>query len=299
MILREVQIPSDGLLLSGTLYLPAEDVDQPLPAIIVLPGFGGSKEAPTHRLEADLYASYGYVVLRIDFRGCGASEGERGRILCQSAVADARNALTWLATQRQVDGKRIALSGQSYGAAVAVYTAGVDERVAASISLGGWGNGLTKFRAQHSSDDAWARFTAMLEEGRKKRAQGLSMMASRWDIVPIPEHLRSNLSSDSIMEFPVDVAQSMVDFRADDVVGNIAPRPLLLIHAANDSVTPTSQSIELMRRAGPGAELMVLGGMDHFPFANERARIRSLLEGWLNAYFPLARHASNEREGQA
>ena len=287
MILRDVSIPSDGLLLSGTLHAPAEKVEQPLPAIIVLPGFGGSKEAPTHRMEAEVYASRGYVVLRIDFRGCGASEGARGRILCQSAVADARNALTWLATLPEVDSKRIAISGQSYGAAVAVYTAGVDERVAASISLGGWGNGLTKFRAQHSSDDAWARFTSMLEEGRQKRAKGIPMMASRWDIVPIPEHLRSNLSADSIMEFPVEVAQSMVDFRADDVVANIAPRPLLLLHAANDSVTPTSQSIEMMRRAGAGAELLVLGGIDHFPFANERSRIRDLLNGWLDAYFPL------------
>ena len=89
------------------------------------------------------------------------------------------------------------------------------------------------------------------------------------------------------MEFPVEVAQSMVDFRAEDVVANIAPRPLLLIHAKNDSVTPSSQSLELMRHAGSGAELIMLGGVDHFPFAKTGSRVSSLLSEWLDLYFPL------------
>lgn len=298
MILREVMIESDGLQLAGTLHLPAEEATEKRPAVIVLHGFGGSKEGPTHRLEAELYASRGYIVLRIDFRGCGRSEGERGRILCLDAVRDARNALTWLASQPEVDGERIALSGQSYGAAVAVYTAGTDERVAATISLGGWGNGLTKFRGQHRSEEAWARFSAMLEDGRRRRAEGLDIMVSRWDIVPIPEHLRSNIPPGSIMEFPVEVARSMVDFRPEDVVANIAPRPLLLLHAANDSVTPSSQSIEMMRRAGPGAELMMLGGVDHFPFASKDSRISSLLRDWLDLYFPLTAATPERRHAQ-
>ncbi len=287
MTVRKVEIPSEGLRLAGLLHLPEGDAARPRPGVIVLHGFGGSKDAPTHRLEAEMYAGWGYVALRLDFRGCGGSEGQRGRILCQDAVADAKNALTWLAAQPEVDASRIAISGQSYGAAVGIYTAGIDERVAAAISFGGWGNGFTKFQGQHKSAEAWGRFTAMLEEGRHKHAAGETMMVSRWDIVPIPEHLRSNLPPDVIMEFPVEVAQSMTDFRPVDVVGNIAPRPLLLVHAANDSVTPSEQSIEMMRRAGPGAELMMLGGMDHFPFANEQSRLRGLLRGWLDQYLPL------------
>lgn len=285
MSLREVIIRSEGLQLAGILHMPDPAPEKPLPAFIVLHGFGGSKDAATHRLEAELYSSLGYAVLRFDFRGCGASDGDRGRILCQSAVADTKNALTWLAALPRIDPSRIAISGQSYGAAVGIYTAGVDERVAAIVSLGGWGNGLTKSRGQHQSD--WARFTEMLEEGKRVRAQGGRMMVSRWDIVPIPEHLRANLPSDSIMEFPVEVAQSMVDFRPEDVVANIAPRPLLLLHAANDSVTPSSQSIAMMLNAGAGAELMLLQGMDHFPFAEGKSRIRNLLIEWLDRNFPL------------
>ena len=32
---------------------------------------------------------------------------------------------------------------------------------------------------------------------------------------------------------------------------------------------------------------MLLGGMDHFAFASEESRLRSMLRGWLGEYFPL------------
>jgi len=57
--------------------------------------------------------------------------------------------------------------GNSFGAAVAVYTAAVEPQLAACISCGGWGDGLSKFRKQHESPEAWQRFTAMMEEGKR------------------------------------------------------------------------------------------------------------------------------------
>ena len=96
----------------------------------------------------------------------------------------------------------------------------------------------------------------MLEEGRRYRERtGKSLMVPRYDIVPIPEHLRKNVVANSIQEFPAETAQSMFDFRAEDVIGNISPRPVLLLHSAEDSVTPTEQSIELFRHAGQPTDL--------------------------------------------
>jgi alpha-beta hydrolase superfamily lysophospholipase len=89
--------------------------------------------------------------------------------------------------------------------------------------------------------------------------------------------------------FPAETAQSMFDFRADDVVGKIAPRPLLLIHAANDSVTPTEQSVEMFRRAGQPAELHLFSDADHFMFAETSTRVWSVLCDWLANYFPVMR----------
>jgi fermentation-respiration switch protein FrsA (DUF1100 family) len=89
------------------------------------------------------------------------------------------------------------------------------------------------------------------------------------------------------MEFPFEVVESMFDFRAIDVVANIAPRPLLLMHPARDSVTPTEQSIELFQQAGQPADLFLLSGVDHYMFAEGNALAFDVLGGWLKKHFPL------------
>jgi fermentation-respiration switch protein FrsA (DUF1100 family) len=127
----------------------------------------------------------------------------------------------------------------------------------------------------------------MLREGREHRARtGKSLMVPRYDIVPIPPHLRNNLAGNAIESFPAETAQSMFDFRADDVVGRIASRPVLLLHAADDSVTPTEQSIELFKRAGQPTELHLISNADHFMFGEGNTRVWDLLRGWLSEYFP-------------
>ncbi|MGH7772208.1 MAG: alpha/beta hydrolase [Candidatus Binatia bacterium] len=283
-----VTFKSDGLNLSGIVHTPPDmRAGERHPVFLVLHGFGGNKEGRGQIVIAEQLTKWGYVTMRFDYRGCGESEGEHGRILCLDQVADTSNAVTTMASRPDVDPKRIALVGSSFGAAVAVYTGGVDTRVAAVISSGGWGDGERKFRRQHSTPEAWTRFTNMLEEGRRYRARtGKSLMVPRFDIVPIPERLRGNMSQGSIMEFPAETAQSMYDFRADEMVGKISPRPLLLLHSANDSVTPTEESIEMFRRAKQPVELHLLSEVDHFMFGEENARVTRIVSDWLARFFP-------------
>ena len=285
---ERVTFPSDGLSLSGVVRVPSQmRQGERRPAFIVLHGFGSNKTAGNVLAPCKMLEDLGYITLRFDMRGCGESDGERGRVICLDQVSDTRNALTFLSTHLQVQPGKIALLGSSFGADVAIYTAGVDSRAAAVVSSGGWGNGQRKFRGQHSTPEAWARFTSMLEEGRRRRERtGQSLMVPRYEIVPIPEHLRKNVAEKSIMEFPAETAQSMVDFCAEEVIGNIAPRPVLLLHSAADSVTPTEQSVELFRRAGQPTDLHLFAETDHFMFAERNTRVRTVLFDWLEKYFP-------------
>jgi pimeloyl-ACP methyl ester carboxylesterase len=225
--------------------------------------------------------------------GCGESEGEKGRLICLEQVGAVSQALSLLAQHRQVEPARIAVLGSSFGAAVAVYAGGVDQRIAAVISASGWGHGERKFRGQHPTPEAFAKFTAMLEEGKRHRDRtGASLMVPRYDIVPIPEHMRGHVAAGSIQMFPAETAQSMYDFRAEDVVARIAPRPLLLLHSASDSVTPVEQSIGLFRHAGQPTELHLFADTDHFMFAESNTRVRQVVQDWLADYFPAAAKAA-------
>lgn len=284
-----VIIPSDGLELSGILHLPDGHVaGAELPAFIVLHGFLGSKDRSHAELQAKMLCAWGYAALRIDFRGCGESGGEPGHVLCLDQVSDTRNSLTWLARRPEIDAERIGVIGHSFGAAVAVYSAGVDDRFAATISTCGWGHGERKFRGQHPGEEAWEKFLSILDKGRAHTAKtGEPLWVSRWDVVPVPESLRRNLPKNPITKVRVDTAQSMFDFRAEDVVANIAPRPLMLLHTANDEVTPTEQSIRLYEKSGKPAELCVFMGESHFPLAGDGEPARSFIKTWLDRYFPV------------
>ena len=285
---EKVTFQSAGHKLAGVLHIPdGLKPGERRAAVIVLHGFGGTMAGPGGNNPGQLFCDMGYVAFRFDFRGCGQSEGERGRIICLEEVEDARNALSYLAGRPEVVPARIALMGESFGAAVAVYAGGVDQRVAAVLSSGGWGDGEKKFRRQHPGDEAWARFTRMIEEGRKERARtGKTVMVPRYDVVPIPAAMRGLLPAGSIMEFPLETVESMMAFRANDVVGGIAPRPLLLLHSAKDSVTPTEQSIELFKHAGQPAELHLFSNVDHFLFSEDNARVWGVMRDWLAKYFP-------------
>ena len=68
-------------------------------------------------------------------------------IIPQSTAA--RAALRCLQQRDDIDADRIAVMGHSFGAAVAIYAAGVEPGFAACISSGGWGHGEKKFRRQH------------------------------------------------------------------------------------------------------------------------------------------------------
>jgi uncharacterized protein len=281
-----VTFDSQGLELSGVLHIPDNLAPgERRPACLALHGFGSNKNSKACISPAKLLETWGYVALRFDMRGCGESEGPRAHIICLEQVEDTKSAVTYLMSRPEVDPAKIACAGHSFGAAVAVYTGGIDQRIAAVISSGGWGDGQTKFEVQHSKPGAWKRFTETLERGQAQRAKtGESTKISRYDIVPIPEGMRGNLAPGSIMEFPLETVESMLAFRANDVVGKIAPRPLLLLHASTDSVTPTEQSIVLFQKAGMPTDLHLVANVDHFMFAENNALVIELVRTWLNKY---------------
>jgi uncharacterized protein len=286
---QRISFVSQGRKLVGDVSVPEGiGAHERRPAFIVLHGFGSTRNAGNVLKPCAMLGKLGYVTLRFDMPGCGESEGEKGRLICLEQVQATSDALTMLAQHPNVAPDRIALIGSSFGAAVVVYTGGVDPRVAAVISTSGWGHGERKFRGQHPTPEAYTKFTAMLEEGRRHRERtGASLMVPRYDIVPIPQHLRGHVVAGSVEMFPAETAQSMFDFRAEDVIGNIAPRPLLLLHSSDDHVTPVEQSISMFERAGQPAELHLFAETDHFMFAEGNTRVHAVVQDWLAQYFPV------------
>ena len=146
----KITFVSEGRKLAGTVRVPdGVKPGERRPAWIVMHGFGSNSTSSNVLEPCAMFEKLGYVTLRFDMPGCGDSEGERGNLICLEQVQAASDALTFLAKNPNVDGARIGMIGSSFGAAIAVYAIGVDKRVAAAISSGGWGDGERKFRGQH------------------------------------------------------------------------------------------------------------------------------------------------------
>lgn len=289
---KNISFTSQGLRLAGVVRWPAGmQSHERRPALVVLHGFGSNKSAenvlgPCAEIEA-----MGYITLRFDMPGCGDSEGPRGHLICMEQVQATLDAVSFMAGEPTVQTDAIGLIGSSFGAAVAIYAGAIDPRVAGVISSGGWGHGENKFRGQHPTPEAWADFTEMLAKGRAHREKtGTSLMVPRMHIVPLPPGLKRQLVPGALQEFTAETAQSMFDFRAEDVVDQISPRPLLLLHSSVDTVTPTDQSLALFAKAKMPTDLHLFGDTNHFMFAEGNQRVWQVVRDWLSKYLPLKGH---------
>ncbi len=111
--------------LVGMLHLPAGRRGR-FPAALILHGFTGTK-VEAHRMFVKLsrrLAQKGIASLRFDYRGSGDSAGESEDMTIRTEVADAIEAIRFLARHPRINSRRLGLVGLSMGAAVASYAVG-------------------------------------------------------------------------------------------------------------------------------------------------------------------------------
>jgi alpha/beta superfamily hydrolase len=117
--------------LEALLNLGAEDASHAALVCHPHPMYGGTlhNKVVFHTMKA--LNSFGFPVLRFNFRGAGLSEGEHAH--GEGEVEDVRVGLDWLEREYR---QPIILAGFSFGAAVGLRAACPDARVRALISLG-------------------------------------------------------------------------------------------------------------------------------------------------------------------
>ena len=168
----------------------------------------------------------GNNVLLFDFRGCGESDPVALSVGYYEA-RDARAAVRF--AREQLPDARVGLVGYSMGAAVAILVAAADQAIGAVVADSAFADlGAVVAHAYRRHRLPPAPFLA-LSDALNRRRWGWSFRALR----------------------PVDA------------VGALAPRPLLLIHGADDAVTPAAHAEELYRAAGEPKELWIVPGTRH------------------------------------
>ena len=255
----QCEIQSSGVRLSGYLARPpVSDVageapgpgadDAGAPGLILCHGFpagpgGAATSGQTYpELAERLAADTGWVVLAFNFRGTGTSEGN---FSLAGWLDDLRAAVDHMSATDGVSG--VWLLGSSTGGALAICQAGEDERV----------RGVATLSARADFADWAADYRGFLDHAR-----AIGVIRDR--------------------AFPADPeawARELQEIRPTALIGKIPPRPILLIHGAEDHTVPLQDARVLADAAVDEVELRVLGEAGHRLRHDPRAV--ALVIGWM------------------
>lgn len=189
--------------------------------IILLPGLGGARDGMVR--EGAILARHGYGLLLTDMRSCGHPEGEA--TLGYREAADLKEAVTWAQTQPDV--VHLGVLGYSLGGVTAILGAAQDPRVEAVVAEGGFYDLAADIANEGSQNRLW--------EDLLHRA--------------ILFFLRQETGIDPHAISPISV------------IGQISPRPLLLIYGEQEVVQTRPQ--EQLARAGEPKDLWIVPGGWH------------------------------------
>ena len=253
-----VKFDSAGISLAGSFYIKDRTSGRS-PGIVLAHGFAGARYP---RMAAHL-ANLGYGVLAFDFRGYGLSGGERGRVIPSEQAVDIRSAVTWLTNRPEIDAARIGVVGSSLGGSIAIMAAADDDRVGVCVAGCPLGKGDSPMRMQYDTEEKFAAFLKKVEDKKRKNER-----LHRFDIVFIPENLRTFLPPGTPMEFS-----------ADTVYGFLAMKPMEAArryYAGLRPVNPRSDGLRSrpgrLTAAGPASVRVCIPRPEIFPGALSNAR---------------------------
>jgi putative redox protein len=209
----------------------------------VEPSDTGPPDRGYRELADRLASDTGWAVLTLSFRGTSHSTGN---FSLGGWLADLQAATEVLLATPGVDA--VWTCGFAAGGALALCAAGEDSRI----------RGVAAFSAP-------ADFAERAVDARRFVAQ-----ARAAGVIRDPN-------------FPPDLdawARELREVRPLSLIGKIPPRPILLVHGANDEVVPVLDARALADAAGGDVELRVLSGAAHRLRHDPRAI--AILIGWLD-----------------
>ncbi|NLX09460.1 MAG: hypothetical protein GXY36_07365 [Chloroflexi bacterium] len=192
-------------------------------AIIIPPPYAGGRGSRLH--EADVLARHGYAVLTYDSRRCA---GMGALSLGYQEVDEVADALDYLRTRDDIDPGRIGLLGFSSAGATGIMAAARLPEIRAVVAEGGYGD----------------------------LADGQIGIGDSGDN-PLTALYKHTIA----LSYRLITGDSIDRLSPTDVIGQIAPRPILLIYGSRETSLPGARAQQTA--AGANAALWVVEGAGH------------------------------------
>lgn len=266
---HEVEYYSDTVLIRANWRLPDEPTG-PVPAIVQGPGWMGLKDAKDYDRYHEAFTAAGFGVLCIDYRGFGASEGERGRLSPMWQVEDLENAVTYLSTRDDVRAEAIgAFATGGTGGGNVIVLAARDPRIRAVVSQFPVADGVDWLRRQRREYE-WVDYLKDLERDRAERVlTGASrrVHAREEVMVQTPERRASSFKADVdgrlAMEIPLSDVDAMRHYRPVDAARGLRT-PVMVVGVEDDTITPLDHAEAIHQALAGPRRLLVQRHTTHY-----------------------------------
>lgn len=245
---RGISLELEGFNLVGEVYIPQQ---QPCPALCLCHGIPRGIPDPNDRgypFLAERFSKAGFLTLIFNFRGTGDSGGNFDIL---GWTRDLETVLEYIYNMKEVDKDKISLIGFSGGAAVSAYVASEDPRVSSLV--------LCSCPAEFRLVTDVTRAKSMIEHFRH---------------VGI---IRNNNFPPSVDEW----LDSFSQLSPINRIAKISPRPLLIVHGAEDDVVDPQDAWVLYNSAGEPKDILIIEGAGHRLRVAEKAIDGAL--NWLRA----------------
>jgi dienelactone hydrolase len=237
--IEKVDVPYEGTSLAA-YFLPAKGARGPAPTVVLFDGMDNCKEMSVVFAGLD-FAKRGFNTLAID--GPGQAESLRLRKIHSRPDYEVAGAAAYdyVASRPEVDAKRVAVMGYSFGGYHAPRIAGMDKRYAAGVAFG----------AMHWDLHAWQRdIKARLAADPKSSFS--SNFQFRW-VIGAPDN-----------ETALEWAKR---FTLEGVAEKIEC-PFLVVHGENDRIVALEEAKTLYEKIGSKRKALKIftfeeGGTEH------------------------------------
>lgn len=284
---QNLRLPgASGVFLDSTIYLPKS---APAPAILLAHGFTGDKKSVATQAQA--LAAHGYVVLTWTARGFGNSTGQISMDSPSGEVADVSKLIDYLATRKEVkqqgaNDPLVGITGDSYGGAISLLTAGYDKRIDAVAANITWNNLGQALFPQNSSDPAvgvykkfWAGTFFALATLPNSAAGECGTFTPAW----------CTAFKDAVANSaPTAADLKLLEASSPSTITKNIAVPTLLMQGEADSLFPLSESIknaDQIHRAHPTVPLaMIWHSGGHDGGTDESPRLQQSVSDWFDKY---------------
>ena len=273
-----VNFYSRGVRLEGLWRCPESDgASGPLPVVVQGPGWLGLKESKLYIRYHQALVEAGFAVLVFDYRGSGASEGERTKLSPAAQLEDLVAAVSYVSGREDADPERIGVFGSGgTGGGNAVMLARRDRRIRAAVSQLPVADGADWLHRMRSEED-WLRFLHELEDDPRKEI-----------MVATAERASSGAKSDVDGKAPdrvsLETADEILEYRPLEAARGLTT-PLLVIGVEDDAVTPTDHALRLYEVAAGPRELIIQRKTSHYA-AYDRywSQVTPEIVGWFERH---------------